>query len=103
MDPETFMGATEGLMDSGGGGGGGGSWFDGWNTVLQNTVGYAAKSVIDAEYNYPHDIAQRQLALQGNDGETFTAGDVKKSTVTKAMPWLLIGGGLVLAVLLLRK
>ncbi|BBF85400.1 hypothetical protein DLM_1784 [Aquitalea magnusonii] len=95
------MGVTDGLM--GGSGDSGGSMWDGWGDVLKQTVGYAAKSAIDAEYNYPHEIAQRQLALQGQDGETYTAGDVTKpGGLAKMMPLLLMAGGAVLLVYLLK-
>lgn len=101
MDTDTFMGASAGLMD--GGGDSGGSMWDGWNDMLKQTVGYAAKSAIDAEYNYPHQIAQRQLALQGQDGETFTAGDVTKpGGMAKVLPWVMVAGGAALLIYLLK-
>ncbi|KJV28647.1 hypothetical protein VI06_11535 [Aquitalea magnusonii] len=101
MDTDSFMGASAGLMDDGSNSGG--SMWDGWGDMLKQTVGYAAKSAIDAEYNYPHEIAQRQQTLQGQDGENFTAGDVTKpGGLAKVMPWALLAGGAVLLIFLLK-
>jgi hypothetical protein len=67
---------------------------DGWGDMLKRTVGYAAKSAIDAEYNYPHQIAQRQLtAARPGRRNLHRAGDVTKpGGMAKVLPWVMIAG-----------
>jgi hypothetical protein len=77
--------------------------FDGWGDTLKDIVSFAARSKIDAEYNAPTRLAERQMQLQAQDGSLYTAGDVATGKAKNlAMP-LAIGLGAVLVLVLVLK
>ncbi len=82
-----------------------GEMLEGWGGTLQDIVTFAAKSKIDAEYNAPTRLAERQMQLMAQDGSLYGAGDVDSSKKTKDMVLpLAIGLGAVLVlVLVLQK
>ena len=82
------------------GGAAGGGFFDGWGDMIKDTVGFGLKSAIDAEFNYPHQIAQRQMELMGDDGELFGAGSVGGGA--NWLPWA-IGAAVVIGAIVLLK
>lgn len=81
-----------------------GDMFEGWGGTLQDIVSFAAKSKIDAEYNAPTRLAERQMQLQAQDGSLYEAGSVAGSQVKSMAVPLAIGLGAVLVlVLVLQK
>ena len=81
-----------------------GDMLEGWGGTLQDIVSFAAKSKIDAEYNAPTRLAERQMQLQAQDGSLYDAGSVANSQVKSMAVPLAIGLGAVLVlVLVLQK
>ena len=84
-----------------------GDMFEGWGGTLQDIVSFAARSKIDAEYNAPTRLAERQMQLMAQDGSLYEAGSVagsQKAKDTEMMTKLAIGVGAVLVlVLVLQK
>lgn len=81
-----------------------GDMFEGWGDTLQDIVSFAAKSKIDAEYNAPTRLAERQMQLQAQDGTLYGAGQVAAGQVKNMAVPLAIGLGAVLVlVIVLQK
>jgi len=83
-----------------------GEMFEGWGGTLQDILTFAAKSKIDAEYNAPTRLAERQMQLMAQDGSLYEAGSVagsQKAKDTELMTKLAIGVGVLVLVLVLQK
>lgn len=80
----------------------GGGLFDGWGGVARDVVSFYAKSKIDAEYNAPTRLAERQMMLQAEDGSLFGAGTVDTGLSRFIVPGIFIAVGLVVLVVVLK-
>lgn len=80
----------------------GGGLFDGWGAVAQDILGFYAKSRIDAEYNAPTRLAERQMMLQAEDGSLFGAGTVDTGLSRFIVPGIFVAVGLVVLVVVLK-
>lgn len=87
-------------------GGASGGWGD-WGNMMRDTVGYAARSYIDAEVNAPIRLEERKLAMRGENGGLFGAGDVESAANAiggnRWLPWLLLGGAALAVVMIVRS
>lgn len=80
----------------------GGGLFDGWGGVARDVVSFYAKSKIDAEYNAPTRLAERQMMMQAEDGSLFGAGTVDTGLSRFIVPGIFVAVGLVVLVLVLK-
>lgn len=79
-----------------------GGLFDGWGGVAQDILGFYAKSRIDAEYNAPTRLAERQMMLQAEDGSLFGAGTVDTGLSRYIVPGAIVLVGIVLLVMVVK-
>lgn len=79
-----------------------GGLFDGWGGVARDVVSFYAKSKIDAEYNAPTRLAERQMMLQAEDGSLFGAGTVDTGLSRFIVPGIVVAVGLVVLVVVLK-
>lgn len=78
-----------------------GSMFEGWGGTLQDVASFYAKSRIDAEYNAPTRLAERQMMLQAEGGGLFEAG--QPTGKSWLVPAAIAVGAVLLVVLVTRK
>lgn len=77
-----------------------GNVFAGWGDTVRGVADYYARSRIDAEYNAPTRLAERQMMMQGEDGGLFEAG--QPSGKSWLVPAAIAVGAVLLVVLVTR-
>lgn len=80
-----------------------GGFFDGWGAMLKDVAAFGLKSKIDAEYNAPTRLAERQMMMQADDGGMYPAGTVKAGVSSYIVPGLVVIGVIVTLIVVLKK
>jgi hypothetical protein len=73
-----------------------------WEEWAQGVGGGLLQTVTEAKYKQPFELQKMQLQAYGQTGELYQEGMPNRAQGAFPTSWLLIGGALVLAVVLLK-
>lgn len=75
-----------------------------WESWVQQVAGGYLKSRTDAKFQQPYELQKLKLQALGPFGDIYQEGQpVTQGSIGSVPPWLLIGGVVVLAVVLVKS